>query len=353
MGHVRLVMAGEHRPTAPDVRPLGEARPPPVVVLRHAVELRQVHGDRPHRRRVRRQGPGRGRGPVDRMRIPAEEIRDAGRRFGRGCVLGDGEVHERIDVRSERLRERRHVGRQGHLRTRLAPLPPAGVQKVRQRLGPGGGGVRMPRQVPGGIEERMGPTALLPAMDEVMGQGLDAGGGDVGMRGQICTDVEERMRAASLPPAMGEIVRQRLGSGGRDVGVLPQIPADIEDGVRTAAFTPAVLDVMEQRIDVRGADVGVAAAIPGRVEELPWRSPQPPAAALVIRPRWASERPAAATVACRVPGRVEVGLEIGGGLRQHPCELRSSRREPREPCPGTTRWVVPDGAGSRQGRLAR
>ena len=64
MRHMRLLVPAIHGAATADVSPLGEPVAPPKVVLRDAVELRQVHGDGPHGRRggwiSRGQGTGAG-----------------------------------------------------------------------------------------------------------------------------------------------------------------------------------------------------------------------------------------------------------------------------------------------------
>src|SRR5581483_645977 len=76
---VGLVVALEPRPGRGDVRPLGEARAPPPVILRDRMELRQVEGDQPDLLRIGhhplRSAPRPGRRPP-----PPVDARGRGRR---------------------------------------------------------------------------------------------------------------------------------------------------------------------------------------------------------------------------------------------------------------------------------
>ena len=318
MRHARLLVAGEHRPGPPDVGPLGESLAPPGVVLGNAVELGQVHRDRPHVAAVGRAGQHRGRGRARR--------RDAGSVGGRKrrpgirssrLVFGDQEVHERIDVDGERPGPGGHVGRQGEARRRLPPLPPAGAEKVRQRLEAGQRDIRVPVEVPGGIEQRMRRAAFPPADREVVRQGLEPGRRHVGVRRHVSGGIERGMRRAALPPADREVVQQGLAARRRHVGVSCAVPRRVEQRMRLAALAPAVNGVVSERVEPGGPHVGVTREIPGRVEQRARGVTLPPAAAAVVGPRTPADAAAAGTVAGGIPARVEVGTQVRGLRVRH------------------------------------
>ena len=355
MRHVRLLMAGEHRPGPADIGPFGEALTPPGIVFRHAVKLRQVHRDRPHVAAV-------GRAGHDRRRGRACHRPGAGRIGGRAgrpgpsigssrLVFGNQEVDKRIDVGSKRRGPGRHVGGEREVGRRLPPLPPAAAEKVRQGLEPGQRHVRVAVEVPANVEERMGSPALPPAHCEVVRQGLKPGRRNVGMGREVAGRIKRRVGRAALPPAGREVVAERLLARNRDVGVADGVPRRIEERMRLAALPPAVHHVVRERVEPGGPHVGVTVEIPGRIEERAGRVPLSPAAAAVVGPRSPADAQSAGAVAGGIPAGIEIGPQVGvlrirhasGSLERRTCgQLRRpgtncSREIPRHPVCGQGR----------------
>ena len=355
MRHVRLLMAGEHRPGPADIGPFGEALTPPGVVFRHAVKLRQVHRDRPHVATV-------GRAGHDRRRSRACHRPGAGRIGGRAgrpglsigssrLVLSNQKVDKRIGVGSKRHGPGRHVGCERKVGRWLPPLPPAAAEKVRQGLEPGECHVRVAVEIPANVKERMGSPALPPAHCEVVRQGLKPGRSHVGVGREVAGRIKRRVGRAALPPAGREVVAKRLFARNRDVGVARGVPRRIEERMWSPALPPAVHHIVRERVEPGGPHVGVTVEIPGRIEERAGRVPLLPAAAAVVGPRSPADTQAASAVAGGIPAGIEIRPQVGGlgirhasgSLKQTTCgQLRRSssdcsREIPRRPVRGQGR----------------
>ena len=220
--NARLVMPGEARDGALQVGPFGEAAPPPSVVLRHRMELREVEGEQlgPQRHALRQGG-----GFLER-------------RAG-----GGGAAHLAGDI--------------GHIRGHTLPF--ARDQQVEQRVGL----VQPAAAVATQVEPGMGQAILAEALDQIMLQRVHAGGCDVRVGAQIELAVEFRDRAeVAAETPLQEMREAKLPW--RHVIARP-VPGRVEERDRAPSRSLPLFDVMEQGIAVSVAARQLAAVI-GRVE---------------------------------------------------------------------------------------